>query len=185
MLLEIGSAAPQGPVQDEARFRVLFVCHGNICRSPMAEGILRTKLKEAGLLPHVLVASAGTATHRAGRRADGRARMTLKKHGATIHDLRTRLFDDGDFKRFDLILAMDERDRRELLSRMPQPTDLEKIRLLLDYVEGGELADPVEGTRRHFERTYEVLDRACDALLETIKVQLQHLPLASHASPPP
>jgi protein-tyrosine phosphatase len=150
----------------------------------MAEGILRAKLMEAKLLSRVLVASAGLHTPRNGRRTDGRARLTLSKHGRAGRDLRTRRFKDDDFERFDLIVAMDGRNKGDLLRRAKRSSNSEKIRLLLDYAEGGEVQDPVMGRRRDFERTYSIIDRGCDGLMETIRLELGEMSPSPRASQP-
>jgi protein-tyrosine phosphatase len=138
----------------------------------MAEGILRAKLMQAGLLARVRVASAGVHTPRNGRRPDGRARLTLNRHSVAGRDLRTRRFEDDDFEHFDLIVAMDNRNQEDLLRRVSRPNESEKIRLLLDYAEGGEVPDPVMGRRRDFERTYWIIDRGCDGLMATINREI-------------
>jgi protein-tyrosine phosphatase len=115
----------------------------NICRSAMAEGILRAKLADAGLAGRVGVDSAGTSNANAGRRPDARARLALVRHGGSIRDLRARGLADEDFETFDLILVMDESNRREVLRRARTAAAAAKVRPVLEFVGGGEVPDPV------------------------------------------
>ena len=163
---------PPNPASDQPRYRVLFVCYGNVCRSPMAEGILRGQLAQGGLFGRVIVDSAGTSSVNAGRRADGRARAIVSRRGGSIRDLRAREFVDEDFDNFDLILVMDESNRRDVLRRARGSGDTDKVRMLLDYVTGGEVSDPVEGASADFERAYDVIERASHAVLKQIRAEL-------------
>jgi protein-tyrosine phosphatase len=144
----------------------------------MAEGILRTKLAEQGLLERVLVDSAGTSSENAGRRADARARIVMRRHGTSIAGLRARPLKAEDIDRFDLIVAMDESNKSEVLTRFLTDADVDKVRLLLEFTGGGQVPDPVSGTTDDFERTYDVIDRACDEVLAEIASHLDESPPA-------
>jgi low molecular weight protein-tyrosine phosphatase len=130
----------------------------------MAEGVLREKLAREGAFGAITVDSAGTNAASVGRRADGRARVTILRHGSTIRDIRTRALVDDDFDVFDLILVMDEAVRAEVLRRTRTSQDADKVRMLLDYAGGGEISDPIHGTRDDFERVYETIELACQPL---------------------
>jgi protein-tyrosine phosphatase len=162
------------PPPAEAELRMLVVCHGNICRSAIAHGVLRSKLVARGLAGRVAVASAGTSGENVGRPADGRARLAVARHGGNIGDLRARTLADYDLASFHLILVMDEDNRRDVLSRVQTARDAAKVRLILDYVDGGEVQDPVHGTRADFERVYVVLERACEAVVQAIATGMRH-----------
>jgi protein-tyrosine phosphatase len=164
-LLEARAPDLPQPEPMRAERRVLFVCHGNLCRSAMAQAITRIKLAEAGALGRIAVDSAGTSGAATGKRADPRARRTLLRHGARIGDFRARAFADSDFESFDLILAMEGKNREDVLSRAQSRQDAEKVRLLLDYVDGGDIPDPVDGKLDDFERAYETIERGCEALV--------------------
>lgn len=153
-------------------FHVLFVCFGNICRSPMAEGILREKLEAHGLSDRVGVDSAGTSAENIGRPPDWRARACLRRRGIRIGEHRARQFLVADFDRFDLILVMDEENRREVLRQARRPKDGRKVGLVLDQVNGG-VPDPVQGTRQDFEHVRLLLDEAADRITMDILGQLQ------------
>lgn len=140
---------------------VLFVCLGNICRSPMAEGILRARAAEAGLGLHI--DSAGTAGYHAGQPPDPRAIRVSRARGTPIDAQRARQFDRRDFDRFDLILAADCSNLRELRALQPRQSAA-RLALLLEWAglgEGLEVPDPYYGRIEAFEEAHALLDRAC------------------------
>jgi protein-tyrosine phosphatase len=176
--------------------RVLFVCLGNICRSPLAEGLARAKARRAGL--DLQFDSAGTESYHVGRPPDPRACAVARARGVPIDDLRARQVTREDFGNFDLILAADQPSLRVLQSLRPAQGGAE-LALLLERAEAGrrhgrerdagtaagapagdsafaarpasaaatagEVPDPYYGDEADFERVYDLLDRALDALL--------------------
>jgi protein-tyrosine phosphatase len=149
---------------------VLFVCYGNSCRSPLAEGITRTKLAAAGLLGRVEVDSAGTDAADVGAAPDWRARRVARSHGVMIGDLRSRRFEREDFDKFDRILVLDRRNRDAVLALAYGDVNRAKVRLLSNI--GAEVADPAYGDHEDFERAYREIDAACEALLADIRATL-------------
>ncbi len=145
--------------------RVLFVCMGNICRSPLAEGIARSAAKAAGL--EMQFDSAGTLSYHAGEAADPRARQVARQRGTPIDDLRARQVRMEDFLQFDLILAADRQNLAEL--RQLRPSDARaELALLLEWAgdgSGREVPDPYYGDLSHFEHVYQLLDRATAAMV--------------------
>jgi len=140
--------------------RILFVCLGNICRSPMAEAILRHQLKEAGL-GHIEVDSAGTGAWHAGEMADPRTRRTLRSRGIN-YDGRARQLRAEDFEVFDLILTMDTQNLRDTLGW--REARAEKVRRFLEH----DVPDPYYDEAHGFERVYEMLDIGCQRLIAEI-----------------
>ncbi|MBI2424991.1 MAG: low molecular weight phosphotyrosine protein phosphatase [Candidatus Hydrogenedentes bacterium] len=151
--------------------RVLFVCLGNICRSPTAEGIFSHKVAAAGLAGRIESDSAGTSAWHAGEAPDGRAQEEAERRGIDIGRQRSRAVVSSDFEAFDLILAMDSENLRELKSRCPQ--DLQgKLHRLLDYAPQGEhrdVPDPYYGGPQGFARVFDMIDDACDGLLAAVR----------------
>jgi protein-tyrosine phosphatase len=154
--------------------RILFVCTGNICRSPTAEGVMRALLEEAGLERRVQVESAGTGGWHVGERPDARAARAALRRGVTL-DGAARQVAPEDFEAFDLIVAMDRANLRELLSLAPDEEAAEKVRLLREFDPGGagpsdlDVPDPYYGGERGFERVLDVVGSACRGMLEELR----------------
>ncbi len=151
--------------------RVLFVCLGNICRSPTAEGVFRAMVARAGLGAEVVIESAGTSASHAGEGADRRTVRHASQRGYDLSGHVARQVRDEDFAGFDLILAMDAQNLAELRDRCP-PEHARKLRLFLDYgMRGGprEVPDPYTGGSHAFERVIDLVEEAAFGLLEQVK----------------
>jgi protein-tyrosine phosphatase len=145
--------------------RLLFVCMGNICRSPLAEGIARRRALDAQL--DLVFDSAGTEAYHVGQAPDPRARAVARARGASIDDLRARQVDAGDFRRFDLILAADRGNLRRLEALRPSDARAEQA-LLLPWAgapAGTEVPDPYYGDAADFSQVFDLLDGCMAALL--------------------
>lgn len=143
-----------------------MVCLGNICRSPLAEGILKNKIKEHGL--DWEVSSAGTGAWHIGELPDSRSIRTAQQHGLDITDQRARQFTAADFKDYDLILAMDGSNYRNILQLDLDSQYEHKVNMILNYIDalkGQGVPDPYWDDDG-FEKVYQMLDEACDALIE-------------------
>jgi protein-tyrosine phosphatase len=158
--LEQGAATLPAPGHDSS-YAVLLVCHGNICRSPLAEAVLRERLARTGLGGAVRVESAGTSSANVGRGPDPRARYVAARHGRSIASFRARAFEPADLDRFDLVLAMDEGNRDAILAAAATDERRRKVRLFAERA----VADPVDGRLRDFERAYAEIERRCDTLV--------------------
>lgn len=150
---------------------VLFVCMGNICRSPTAEGVFQSLLQERGLAQQVDVDSAGTHGHyHAGEQPDRRAREKAQERGVDLSCYRARRVDVDDFSRFNYLLAMDHDNYNGLLEICPDEFK-ERIRLFLDYApELGirDVPDPYYGGPAGFERVYQMIEQAAEKLLDEV-----------------
>jgi protein-tyrosine phosphatase len=151
---------------------VLFVCMGNICRSPTAEGVFRHVVEQAGLSAGIRVDSAGTHAYHVGEPADRRAMAAAERRGYSLANIRARRFGFEDFERFDYILAMD-RDNLATLIGQATPEQRGKIHLLLDFSGSGsaEVPDPYYGGASGFERVLDLVEDACQGLLEVLRRQ--------------
>ena len=146
--------------------KVLMVCLGNICRSPLAEGILKEKVKENGLKWEV--DSAGTSGWHDGALPDTRSIEIANQNGIDISDQRSRKFLKSDFKNFDLILAMDSSNYQNIHALAENDTEKEKVKLILNYSFPGEnrtVPDPYYDNG--FPQVYEMLEKACQCIIET------------------
>ena len=143
--------------------RILFVCMGNICRSPTAEGVMRRLIADEGL--DIEVDSAGTGGWHAGEPPDERATIAARRRGVTLEGV-ARQVKPADFRRFDLLVAMDRGNLRELLDLAPDEEAREKVRLL---VADADVPDPYYGGDRGFEKVLDMVESACRELLDELR----------------
>ena len=147
-----------------------MVCLGNICRSPMAEGILRKKILDRGL--KVTVDSAGTGAWHAGENPDKRAIHAARKSGVDISKLIARKFSRNDFDEFDYIYVMDHNNMRDVLSVARTDKDSGKVKLLLSLIDHHgslEVPDPWYGEDDDFDHVFKMMDKACDAIVRDLE----------------
>ena len=150
---------------------VLFVCLGNICRSPMAEGVFRHVVDEAGLRDRIAIDSAGTGPWHVGKPPDERARATAARHGIDIGGQRARQVASDDFGTFEYVLAMD-RDNLRTLHRAAPKTHRDRVRLFLDFGaddSAHDVPDPYYGGPEGFEDVYALVEDAATGLLRHIR----------------
>jgi protein-tyrosine phosphatase len=160
---------------------VLFVCMGNICRSPTAHGVFRHRVTAAGLGDRILIESAGTHAYHVGHPADDRSQAVAHTRGYDLGDLRARLVSKRDFSRFDHILAMDEANLADLKRNTPEGSTVQP-RLFMEYsakFAGREVPDPYTGGAQGFEEVLDMIEDACTGLLEAIKKELGIAPSSS------
>lgn len=148
---------------------VLFVCMGNICRSPTAEGVFRHHVERAGMGERIVIDSAGTHAYHVGDPPDRRAKAAAERRGIALGDLRARRVSDDDFERFDHIIAMDL-DNLERLKEQSPPKHHNKVRLFLEFSsrKEREVPDPYYGGAAGFERVLDLVEEASRGLLETL-----------------
>ena len=154
---------------------VLFVCMGNICRSPTAEGVFRKLVADAGLAEQIQSDSAGTHAFHAGSAPDRRAQAAAERRGFKLSDIRSRPVTADDFIHYDYILAMDL-DNLENLQEHAGDEHRDKVMLFLRSVDGdapAEVPDPYYGGSAGFERVLDLVEQASRALLETLQSDLE------------
>jgi protein-tyrosine phosphatase len=153
--------------------RVLFVCLGNICRSPTAEGVLRHKLREVGLADQVEVASAGTGDWHVGKAPDKRSQAAAKLRGYDLSAQRAQQVTRADFATYDLILAMDNSNLRHLKALQPAKGKAELDLFLRRFQsEIDEVPDPYHDSDQGFEQVLDLIERASDLLVIELKGRL-------------
>ncbi|MBK1663251.1 phosphotyrosine protein phosphatase [Rhodospirillum rubrum] len=161
--------------------RILFVCTGNICRSPTAEVVFRAKAQAAGLGERVFVDSAGTASYHVGEPADGRSAEAARRRGYRFEGQIARQVRANDFETFDLILALDA-GHLAALRRLCPPARRDRLALLMDHASppwaGSDVPDPYYGGAGGFDDVLDRIEDACDGLVERLKA----VPLVSEKS---
>jgi len=150
--------------------KILMVCLGNICRSPMAQGILEHKADRENL--GLIVDSAGTSDYHIGEAPDHRAQKKCLEYGIDISNYRGRQFEKEDFNRFDQIFAMDEENYDNILELAETTEDRNKVELILNLSQSNKnlsVPDPYFGGEDGFEHVYQLIDAACMVLIEAVK----------------
>lgn len=158
------------------KISVLFVCMGNICRSPTAQGVMEQLLRREALADRVFVDSAGTHEYHIGKAPDARAQAVTRKRGIDISRQRARQAEAEDFEQFDYVLAMD-RDNLALLQAICPPGREDRLRLFLEFApQLGRLdvPDPYWGGPEGFERVLDMIEAAADGLLTDIRQRHLH-----------
>ncbi|MCA0932324.1 low molecular weight phosphotyrosine protein phosphatase [Lutimonas saemankumensis] len=148
--------------------RVLMVCLGNICRSPLAEGILKSKVNAEA----IFVDSAGTGGWHVGELPDVRSMEVARKNQIDISDQRCRKFSVQDFIDFDLIYVMDSSNLRDVLNLAGSQNEIDKVKLILNEMEPGmdrEVPDPYYGGNNGFDLVFKMLDAACEVIAKKIE----------------
>ncbi|AKH19606.1 low molecular weight protein-tyrosine-phosphatase [Sedimenticola thiotaurini] len=153
------------------KISVLFVCMGNICRSPTAHGVFEKLVEDTGLSQYIEVDSAGTHAYHVGNPPDPRAQKTALSRGVDLSQQRARQAEHSDFERFDYVIAMDQDNLNNLLAIAPE-NHREKLHLLLDFapeLEKREVPDPYFGGTRGFDKVFDLVSDASQALLTAIR----------------
>ncbi len=157
------------------RIKILFVCMGNICRSPTAHGVFRHLVREAGLEHRIEIDSAGTHAYHLGEPPDRRSCETARERGVDIGDLRARRARSQDFLDFDYVLAMDEDNYRNLAELCPSGME-KKLKLFMDFapeLQVREVPDPYYGGARGFDLVFDLLESASRGLLAELNGRLR------------
>ncbi|MFM7468073.1 MAG: low molecular weight protein-tyrosine-phosphatase [Vampirovibrionales bacterium] len=154
--------------------RVLFVCMGNICRSPLAEGVMRKKIEDAGLSHHIEVASAGTHFYHIGEAPDPRSCEVATRHGYCLDGQKAQQVKPEHFEHYDYICVMDQRNLRDIKAFLPEGQTLlpSHVSLFLEKFapecSETEVPDPYYGEHDGFTHVLRLVEQGCDGLLNTI-----------------
>ncbi len=163
--------AKQSATESEYPVRVNFVCLGNICRSPVAEGVFRTLVERAELEDYFDIASTGTGSWHVGEQADARMRETAKKHGVSLASHRAQQFEPEHLESFDHIFAMDKSNLKDVLALDASDNYGNKVRLFREFdPEPGDyqVPDPYYGGAEGFENVFQIVERTSRMLLHRL-----------------
>ncbi len=152
--------------------KILFVCLGNICRSPLAEGLLQHKITKRGLTEMVKVDSCGTSDYHIGELPDERTLLNAKENGLILKH-RGRQFSSDDFRHFDKILVMDSSNKQKVLRLANSKEDVEKVQLIRSFEpetndRNSDVPDPYYGGEEGFQNVFDILDRTTNQILREI-----------------
>lgn len=162
------------PINRENHYKICFVCLGNICRSPTAEGIFQHLVNERNLQPYFEVDSAGTSAYHVGETANSKSQRTANKHGITLRS-KARQFERFDLEYFHLILAMDNENMQNIL-QIADDQHKHKIGKMRDFDPqpgDGEVPDPYYGGPEGFENVFQIVKRSCITLLDELEPHIE------------
>lgn len=163
------------PITKDDPFKICFVCLGNICRSPTAEGIFQHLVNERGLQPYFFIDSAGTSAYHIGEPANSKSRDVARKHGVKLRS-RARRFTADDLEEFDLILAMDHENLHNIRQLDTRNQFGNKIKLMRNFDPDpgeGEVPDPYHGGMDGFQHVFDVVKRSCENLLDELEENIE------------
>ncbi|WP_284381358.1 low molecular weight protein-tyrosine-phosphatase [Litoribrevibacter albus] len=158
-------------MKNKEKLSVLFICLGNICRSPTADGVFRKLVADARIDHKVVVDSAGTAAWHIGKSPDSRSQSFALRRGYDLSGLRARQVNEVDFDTFDLLLAMDSENYSNLMQLCPKGSE-HKVKKLLSFssiAPDEDVPDPYYGGDKGFEQVLDLVEDACDQLLKYVK----------------
>ncbi len=161
---------------DHTHYRLLFICMGNICRSPTAEGVFRQLAHESGLAQHLIIDSAGTHNYHPGSPPDQRSQQHAARRGYDLSNLRARQINDQDFEKFDLLLVMDW-DNLSLTEQLCPPEHASKLRRMTEFClkhDAAVIPDPYYGGAAGFDHVLDLVEDASRGLLMHIEQKLQN-----------
>jgi|SRR5690625_3795388 len=162
------------PITKDNQYKICFVCLGNICRSPTAEGVFQHLVDEEGLSDFFEIESAGTSSYHEGEAANSNSRRTAEKYGITLYS-KARQFLSPDLDYYDLVLAMDNKNYTNIQQLAPGRHE-DKIRLMREFDSDpgrGEVPDPYAGGIDGFENVFQIVRRSCEQLLDELKPHIQ------------
>ncbi|MBO3698286.1 low molecular weight protein-tyrosine-phosphatase [Roseivirga sp. E12] len=158
-----------------SKVKVLFVCLGNICRSPLAEGIFRQRVEERGLSDRYEIDSCGTAAYHIGKQPDSRSMANAKKNGV-LYNHSARQFEVDDFHNFDVILPMDDSNYEDVISLKPRDSRARVVKMR-DYDNlgnGSDVPDPYYGGEKGFQEVFDILDRSVNSLIDSLELRIKN-----------
>ncbi|MCC5913408.1 MAG: low molecular weight phosphotyrosine protein phosphatase [Balneolaceae bacterium] len=164
------------PITKEEPYKIVFVCLGNICRSPTAEGIMQHLVNERGLQSYFYIDSAGTSAYHIGEPANSKSQQTANRHGVKLHS-RARRFEAADLEEFDLIFAMDHENYSNIKELDKNGKYTDKVLMMRKFdpqPDDKNVPDPYYGGMDGFEHVYEVLRRSCEKLLDELSERIDH-----------
>ncbi|MCB0319368.1 MAG: low molecular weight phosphotyrosine protein phosphatase [Bdellovibrionales bacterium] len=150
-------------------FNVLFVCLGNICRSPLAEGVFRQRVEEAGLSENISIDSCGTGSWHIGKPPHRESQKVALKHGIDISNQRARQLQVGDAQAFHLLVAMDRENREDILAVCGKDAHVECLRYYDSDQSALDVPDPYYGGPEGFQEVFDIIDRCATNLLKAIQ----------------
>lgn len=162
-------------MKNKDKIGIIFICMGNICRSPTAEAVFRQRVAQAGLTDRVCIDSAGTHDYHVGEAPDTRTQRAAKQRGYDMSQLRARQVEVADFQRFDYLLAMDE-GNLAILHRLRPHDCMAHVGLFLDFAQGQpvrEVPDPYYGGAQGFDHVLDLVEAGADGLLKHLRERLE------------